>query len=101
MEMALGDVLCFEVMREWYDVLSGLNPPLSENEMLLYDATWVLEQMGRPDRIDVQEGLCVMFWSLLLLFCLFILSIFSSPEQLIPSEPIWEWSYPLFFDEDK
>ena len=38
MEMALGDVRCFEVMREWYDVLSGLKPPLSENEMLLYDA---------------------------------------------------------------
>ena len=50
---------------------------------------------------DVQDGVCVMFWSLLLLFFLFILSIFCSPEQFIPSEPIWEWSCPLFFDEDK
>ena len=50
---------------------------------------------------DDQEGVCVMFWSLLLLFFLFILSIFCSPEQFIPSESIWEWSCPLFFDEDK
>ena len=51
MEMALGDVRCFDVMREWYDALSGLKPPLSENEVLLYDAPWVLERIGHPDRI--------------------------------------------------
>ena len=212
MEMALGDVRCFGVIREWYDALSGLKPPLSENEVLLYDAPWVLERMGHPDRIrilrelmvgdamdddlepfpsmtdeelleaadametqqpenmafdivaeflgpveeeesevpameeeerneafvslnpncygcchflpsqddhaccnygqpydpedditdDDQEGVCVMLWSLLLLLLfLFILSFFCSPEQFIPSEPIWEWSCPLFFDEDK
>ena len=234
MEMALGNVRCFDVMREWYDALSGLKPPLSENEVLLYDAPWVLERMGHPDRIrilrelmvgdamdddlgpfpsmtdeelleaadafmtdeelleaatdamemqqpentdatqqpenmasdivaefldpveeeesevpameeverneafvplnpncygcchflpsqddhaccnygqpydpeeditdDDQEGVCIRFWSLLLLFFLFILSIFCSPEQFIPSEPIWEWSCPVFFDEDK
>ena len=52
---------------------------------------------------DDQEGVCVMFWSLLL-FVLFILSIFCSPEQFIPSEPIWEWSQPscpLYFDKDE
>ena len=36
MEMALGDVRCFDVMREWYDALPGLKPPLSENEVLLF-----------------------------------------------------------------
>ena len=45
MEMALGDVRCFELMTEWYDALSGLKPPLLKNEMLLFDAPWVLEQM--------------------------------------------------------
>ena len=218
--MALGDVRCFDVMREWYDALSGLKPSLSENEVLLYDAPWILERMGRPDRIrilrelmvgdamdddlepfpsmtdeelleavdametqqpentnitqqpenmafhivaeflgpveeeesevpameeeerneafvpfnsncygcchflpsqddhaccnygqpydpeediahDDQEGVCVMFRSLLLLFLLFILSIFCSSEHFIPSEQIWEWRCPLFFDEDK
>ena len=59
MEMALGDVRCFDVMREWYDALSGLKPPLSGNEMLLYDAPWVLEQMGRPDRIRILRELMV------------------------------------------
>ena len=236
MEMALGNVRCFDVMREWYELLSGLKPPLSENEVLLYDAPWVLERMGHPDRSrilrelmigdvvggdfepfpsmtdeellepaddfmtdeelleaaadamemqqpentdamqqpenmasdivaefldpveeeeesevtameeeerneafvpvnpnccgcchllpsqndhaccnygehydpedditdDDQEGVCIRFWSLLLLlFVLFILSIFCSPEQFIPSEPIWEWSCPVFFDEDQ
>ena len=223
MEMALGNVWCFDVMREWYDALSGLKPPFSENEVLLYDAPWVLERMGHPDRIrilrelmvgdvmdddlgpfpsmtdeelleaadametqqpentdvtqqlenmafdivaeflgpveeeesevpameeeerneafvplnpncygcchflpsqddhacinygqrydpeeditdDDQEGVCIRFCSLLLLFVLFILSIFCSPEQFIPSEPIWEWSQPscpLYFDEDE
>ena len=236
MEMALGNVRCFDVMREWYELLSCLKPPLSENEVLLYDAPWVLERMGHPDRIrilrelmigdivggdfepfpsmtdeelleptddfmtdeelleaaadamemqqpentdamqqpenmasdivaeflgsveeeeeseipameeeernegfvplnpncygcchflpsqndhaccnygqhydpeeditdDDQERVCIRFWSLLLLlFVLFILSIFCSPEQFIPSEPIWEWSCPVFFDEDQ
>ena len=27
MEMALGNVRCFDVMKEWYDALAGLNPP--------------------------------------------------------------------------
>ena len=57
MEMALDDVRCFDVMREWYDALSGLKPPLSENEVLLYDAPWVLERMGRPDRIPILREL--------------------------------------------
>ena len=48
--MALDDVRCFEVIREWYDGLSGLNPSLSENKMLLFDTPWVLQQMGGPDR---------------------------------------------------
>ena len=219
-EMALGDVRCFDVMREWYDALSGLKPPLSENEVLLYDAPWVLERMGHPDRIrilrelmvgdamdddidpfpsmtdeelleaadametqqpentgvtqqpenmafdivaefldpveeeesevpaieeeerneafvplnsncngcchflpsqddhaccnygqpydpeeditdDDQEGMCVMFWCLLLFFFFLSYLFFCSPEQFIPSKPIWEWSCPLFFDEDK
>ena len=56
MEMALGNVRCFDVMREWYDALSGLKPPLSENELLLYDALWVLERMGHPDRIRICES---------------------------------------------
>ena len=59
MEMALGDVRCFEVMREWYDALSGLKPPLSENEMLLFDVPWVLQQMERPDRIRILRELMV------------------------------------------
>ena len=53
MEMALGYVRCFDVMRECYDALSGWKPPLSENEVLLYDAPWVLEHMARPDRIRI------------------------------------------------
>ena len=53
MEMALDDVRCLEVMREWYDGLSGSNPPLLENEMLLFDTRWVLQQMGRPDRTAI------------------------------------------------
>ena len=53
MEMAMCDVRCFYVMKEWYDALAGLNPPLSENEMLLFDAPWALKQMGRPDRIAI------------------------------------------------
>ena len=32
MDMALGDVRCLEVIREWYDGLSGLNTPLSETK---------------------------------------------------------------------
>ena len=243
MEMALGDVRCFDVMREWYELLSGLKPPLSENEVLLYDASWVLERMGHPDRIrilrelmigdvvggdfepfpsmtdeelleaaddfmtveelleaaadametqhnnnnnnntthqpestdatqqpdmtfdyvgeflgpveeeegeeprafsdsncwgcvnfrpsqndheccnygkygnmevseeeeepeedvtDVQEGVCVKFCSLLLLlFSFYLINVFWSPEQFNPSKPIWEWSCPVFFDEDQ
>ena len=236
MEMALGDVRCFDVMKEWYELLSGLKPPLSENEVLLYDASWVVERMGHPDRIrilrelmigddvdadfesfpsmtdeellepaddfmsdeelleaaadamemqqpentdamqqpdmtfdyvgeflgpveeeeegeepkafhdskcwgcvnfrpsqndheccnygkygnmeyevseeeeepeeditDVQEGVCVKFCSLLLLlFSFYLINVFFLvPEQLNPSEPIWEWSCPVFFDEDQ
>ena len=59
MEMALDDVRCFEVFREWYDGLSGLKPPLSENEMLLFDTPWVLQQMGRPDRTTILLELMV------------------------------------------
>ena len=59
MEMALGDVGSFEVMTEWYDALSGLKLPLSENEMLLFEATWVLLQMGRPDRIAILRQLMI------------------------------------------
>ena len=59
MEMALGDVRCFDVMREWYDALSGLKPPLSENEVLLYDASWVLERIRHPDRIRILRELMV------------------------------------------
>ena len=59
MEMAMGDVRCFDVMKEWYDALAGLNPPLSENEMLLFDAPWALKQMGRPDRIAILRELMV------------------------------------------
>ena len=46
--MELDGVRCLEVIREWYDGLSGLNAPLSENEMLFHKP-WVLQQMGRPD----------------------------------------------------
>ena len=59
MEMAMGDVRCFDVMKEWFDALTGLKPPLSENEVLLYDASWVLERMGRPDRIRILRELMV------------------------------------------
>ena len=59
MEMAMSDVRCFDVMKEWFDALTGLNPPLSENEVLLYDASWVLERMGRPDRIRILRELMV------------------------------------------
>ena len=57
MEMAMGDVRCFEVMRECYDALSGLKPPLSENGMLLFDVPWVLHQMGRTDRMAILREL--------------------------------------------
>ena len=59
MEMALGDVRCFEVMREWYDALFGLKPPMSENEILLFDVPWVLQQMERSDRIRILRELMV------------------------------------------
>ena len=59
MEMAMGDVRCFDVKKEWYDALAGLNPPLSENEMLLFDAPWALKQMGRPDWIAILRELMV------------------------------------------
>ena len=59
MEMAFGDVRCFDVMKEWYDALSGLKPPLSEKEVLLFDAPWLLERMGRPDRIRILRELMV------------------------------------------
>ena len=59
MEMAMGDVRCFDVIKEWYDALSDLKPPLSENEMLLFDAPWALKQMGRPDRIAILRELMV------------------------------------------
>ena len=59
MEMALGDVWCLEVIREWYDWLSGLKPPLSENEMLVFDTPWVLQQMGLPDRTAILVELMV------------------------------------------
>ena len=49
MEMALGDVGCLEVIKEWCDGLSALSPPLSENKML-FDTPWVLQQMGRSGR---------------------------------------------------
>ena len=240
MEMAVGDVRCFDVMKEWFDALAGLNPPLSENEMLLFDAPWALKQMGRPDRIRIlrelmvgdamdvegsmadeellesaddfmtdeelleaadametqhnnnnnnntthqsestdatqqldmsfdyvgeflgpveeeegeeprafsdsncwgcvnfrpsqndheccnygkygnmevmeeeeeeepeeditaaQEGVCVKFcFLLLLLFSFYLINVFWFPEQFNPSEPIWEWSCPVFFDEDQ
>ena len=242
MEMAMSDVRCFDVMKEWFDALTGLNPPLSENEVMLYDASWVLERMGRPDRIRIlrelmvgdamdvegsmadeellepaddfmtdeelleaadvmetqhnnnnnnnnnnntthqsestdatqqpdmtfdyvgeflgpveeeegeepfipfpncwgcvnfrpsqndheccnygkygnmevmeeeeeepeeditaaQEGVCVKFcFLLLLLFSFYLINVFWFPEQFNPSEPIWEWSCPVFFDEDQ
>ena len=59
MEMALDDVRCLEVIREWYDGLSCLNPPLSENEMLLFDTPWVLQHMGRRDRTAILLELMV------------------------------------------
>ena len=59
MEMALGDVRCFDVMREWYDAFSGLKAPLSENELLLFDAPWVLERMVHPARIRILRELIV------------------------------------------
>ena len=59
MEMAMCDVWCFEVMRDWYDALSVLKPRLSENEMLLFDVPWVLHQMERPDRIAILRELMV------------------------------------------
>ena len=37
MEMALRDVGCLELVREWCDGLSGMNPPLSLNEMMMFD----------------------------------------------------------------
>ena len=37
-EMAFGDIRCLKLIREWYDGLSGLKPPLSENEMFLFHA---------------------------------------------------------------
>ena len=58
-EMALDDVRCLEVIREWYDELSGLNPSLSENEMLLFHTPWVLQQMGRPGRTAILLELMV------------------------------------------
>ena len=58
-EMALDDVRCLEVIREWCDELSGLNPSLSENEMLFFDTPWVLQQMGRPDRTAILLELMV------------------------------------------
>ena len=54
-EMALGDVGCLELVREWYD---GLNPPLSVNEMM-FDTPWVLQQMERPDRITILRELMI------------------------------------------
>ena len=58
MEMALDAVGCLEVISEWYDGWPGLNPPLSENEML-FDTPWVLQQMGRPDRTAILLELMV------------------------------------------
>ena len=48
------------------------------------------------DITDVQEGVSVMFCSLLLLFFFLSYLFFCSQEQFFPSEPIWEWSFPLF-----
>ena len=60
------------------------------------------EEEPEEDITDVQEGVCVKFcFFLLLLFSFYLINVFWSPEQLNPSEPIWEWSCPVFFDKDQ
>ena len=59
MEMALCDVGCLDLVREWYDGLCGLYPPLSVNEMMMFDTPWVLQQMKRPDRITILRELMI------------------------------------------
>ena len=50
-------------MREWYDGLCGINPPLTVNEMMMFDTLSVLQQMECPDRIailrEVMIGPCM------------------------------------------
>ena len=59
MERALCDVGCLELVREWYDGLPGLNPPLSFHEMMMFDTPWVLHQMERSDRITMLRELMI------------------------------------------
>ena len=51
--------MTFGVLMSSESALSGLKAPLSENEVLLYDAPWVLERMGHPDRIRILRELMV------------------------------------------
>ena len=59
MERPLCDVGCLELVREWYDGLCGLNPPLSVHEMIMFDTPWVLQQMERPDGITILRELMI------------------------------------------
>ena len=53
MEMAVNDLAWMDVVNEWYGALSDWYPPLTTDDMMVFDTQWVVQQMERPDRTAI------------------------------------------------